>query len=106
MGGSGRVGAKLVQEELIKTSPVPYTILRSTQFFELMDMLEFAGPKLFRLDEIVRRLRQTRREPGEVVTDPHARYFGAELSEDTLTPDEGAIIGATRFEDWLRSPLH
>jgi len=34
---SGYMRAKMVQEGLIKTSGIPYTILRSTQFFEFMD---------------------------------------------------------------------
>jgi uncharacterized protein YbjT (DUF2867 family) len=33
---SGYLRAKLAQEELIKNSGIPYTILRSTQFFEFM----------------------------------------------------------------------
>jgi len=33
---SGYFRAKIAQENLIKISPVPYTILRSTQFFEFM----------------------------------------------------------------------
>jgi len=33
---SGYLRAKLVQEKLIKASGIPYTILRSTQFFEFM----------------------------------------------------------------------
>ena len=33
----------------------------------------------------------------------HTRYFGAELSNHTLTPDEeGAIIAVTTFDDWLK----
>ena len=36
------------------------------------------------------------------MTDPGARYFGAELCEDTLIPDEGAIIGVTQFDEWLK----
>lgn len=32
--GSGYLRAKVAQEKLIKESPVPYSILRSTQFFE------------------------------------------------------------------------
>lgn len=139
--------AKIVQENLIRTSPIPHTILRSTQFFEFMPriaqpdvdghavrvspafvqpvasdevaaaladiaaaapwngMIEHAGPELFRLDAIVRRVMETNQDPREVVTDRHARYFGAELSDDTLTPDEGAIIGVTRFDDWLKHSL-
>lgn len=65
-------------------------------------MIEFAGPELFRLDEIVQRVMQANQDSREVITDPHARYFGAKLSEDTLTPDEGAIIGVGTFEDWLK----
>src|SRR6185437_13580307 len=33
---SGYLRAKMAQERLIKTSGIPYTILRSTQFFEFM----------------------------------------------------------------------
>jgi uncharacterized protein YbjT (DUF2867 family) len=67
------------------------------------DMIEHAGPELFRLDDIVRRVMQAAQDPRSVVTDPQARYFGAQLRDDTLTPDEGAIIGVTRLDDWLRS---
>ena len=33
---SGYLRAKVAQEKLIKASPIPYTILRSTQFFEFV----------------------------------------------------------------------
>jgi len=33
---SGYLRAKVAQEKLIKASPIPYTILRSTQFFEFL----------------------------------------------------------------------
>ena len=39
-----------------------------------------------------------------MIADPHARYFGAELSERTLVPGDDARLGETRFEDWLRQP--
>ena len=39
-----------------------------------------------------------------MVTDVHARYFGAELNDQSLTPGENPRIGPTRFEDWLASP--
>jgi hypothetical protein len=35
------------------------------------------------------------------VADADARYFGAELSDQSLVPGERARIAATRFEDWL-----
>jgi hypothetical protein len=37
-----------------------------------------------------------------VVADVHARYFGAELNDGSLTPGDKARLGRTRFEDWLR----
>ncbi|MBM0104734.1 SDR family oxidoreductase [Steroidobacter sp. S1-65] len=136
--------AKMIQEDLVSSSPIPHTILRSTQFYEFMPripesdadertvraspalvqplasgevaaaladlattaprnrMIEFAGPECFRLDEIVQRVMHAYQDRREVVTDTHARYFGALLAEDTLTPDEGAIIGVGTFEDWLK----
>jgi hypothetical protein len=36
-----------------------------------------------------------------VITDPHARYFGADLDERTLLPGDDARLAETRFEDWL-----
>ena len=66
--------------------------------------VEVAGPEQFRLDELVRRGLSARNDPREVIADPHARYFGAELSERTLVPGDDAILGETRFEDWLSQP--
>jgi uncharacterized protein YbjT (DUF2867 family) len=40
---SGYFRAKMVQENLIKASPVPYTILRSTQFFEFVSRIAQAS---------------------------------------------------------------
>ena len=39
----GYFGAKLAQENLIKASGLPYTIVRSTQFFEFMGAIAQAG---------------------------------------------------------------
>ncbi|MGB6008975.1 SDR family oxidoreductase [Castellaniella sp.] len=41
--GSGYFRAKAVQEELIKASRVPYTLLRATQFFEFIGSIIDAG---------------------------------------------------------------
>ncbi len=39
MQDSGYFRAKLAQEQLIENSPVPYTIIRATQFFEFIRMI-------------------------------------------------------------------
>ena len=64
-------------------------------------IVEVAGPDPFRLDELIRNVLTVLDDPREVVSDPEARYFGAELGERTLVPDGEATLGATRFGDWL-----
>jgi len=64
-------------------------------------IVEVAGPQQYRLDELVQRFLSERGDSRAVITDPHARYFGAELGERTLVPGEDASLAETRFEDWL-----
>jgi uncharacterized protein YbjT (DUF2867 family) len=143
---SGFFRAKMAQENLIKGSSIPYSIVRATQFFEFVNgiadfstegntvrlppaliqpmaaddvasavgriamgspvngTVEVGGPEKFRLDELVRRGLAARKDPRVVVADPHARYYGIELSESTLLPDDDARLGETRFETWLTQP--
>jgi uncharacterized protein YbjT (DUF2867 family) len=64
-------------------------------------IVEFAGPEQFRLDELARRVLEAKNDPRQVTADVHARYFGAELDEHSLTPGDKPRIAPTRFEDWL-----
>ena len=64
-------------------------------------IVEVAGPEQFRFDEIIRMGLSAGNDPREVIVDEHARYFGAELSERSLVPSDGALLAETRFEDWL-----
>jgi uncharacterized protein YbjT (DUF2867 family) len=66
-------------------------------------MVELAGPEPIRQDELVRRYLAANKDPREVITDVHARYFGTELNDQGLTPGENPMLGTTRFEDWLSS---
>lgn len=68
-------------------------------------IVEVAGPEQFRLNELIRQGRTAQNDPREVVADPHARYFGAELTERTLVPSDDALLGETRFERWLSQPV-
>jgi uncharacterized protein YbjT (DUF2867 family) len=141
---SGYFRAKMAQEDLIKTSPIPYTIVRSTQFFEyvggiaqsategqavrlppalmqpivsddvaaalaevaakepLNGTIEVAGPEPIRMDALVRKYLVAIRDPRTVTTDTAAKYFGISVNDQSLTPGEGARLGQTRFEDWLK----
>jgi uncharacterized protein YbjT (DUF2867 family) len=63
--------------------------------------VELAGPEQFRLDELARRLLRANDDPRQVTADVHARYFGAELEERSLTPAGSHRTAPTSFEDWL-----
>src|SRR5208337_5023476 len=64
-------------------------------------IVEIGGPERFRLDELVRRALAAWKDPREVVTDPHATYYGVKVSEKTLVAGDDARLGETRFETWL-----
>jgi len=67
--------------------------------------VEVAGPQQFRFDELIRQDLSARHDSREVVVDPHARYFGAELGERSLIPAGEARLGEIRFEEWLGQPV-
>ena len=64
-----------------------------------------AGPEQFRFDELIRQGLGARNDPREVVIDPHARYFGAELGERALIPAGDARLGEIRLQEWLGQPV-
>ena len=64
--------------------------------------VEIAGPEKVRLSDLVQRFLAASNDPRKVVADPQARYFGAELKDDTLVPVGKARLGAIGFEDWFR----
>ena len=141
---SGYMRAKLAQERLIKESPIPYTIVHSTQFMEFLKgiadggtvgtiarlspaafqpiasddvadamadvalakpingTIEIAGPERAPMNEIIARYLKAANDPRTVEADVHARYFGAELNDQSLVPLGGARLGKINFEDWFR----
>jgi uncharacterized protein YbjT (DUF2867 family) len=140
---SGYMRAKMAQENLIRRSSIPYSIVHATQFFEFLKriadeatdgntvrlasvliqpmaaedvasalvrvtegppvngIVEVAGPQQFRLDELIRQVLSESGDRREVITDPRARYYGAELGERTHVPGDNARLAETRFDDWL-----
>ena len=66
--------------------------------------VEIAGPERLRFDDVIRRRLRTRNDARQVIADPHAPYFGAVPSEQSLVPLDGAQLGTIRLEDWLDRP--
>ena len=144
---SGYLRAKVVQEKLIKESGIPYTILRSTQFYEFVGgiaqsategqtvrlpvgkmqpiaandvaalvarlalaapvngTVEVGGPEQIGMDEFVRRFLKSKGDPRTVVGDRHAKYFGTELEDQSLTPGADPHLGEMRYDEWLSRAL-
>ena len=67
-------------------------------------VVEIAGPERMRLSDLVQRFLTATKDPRRVVQDVHARYFGAELKDDTLVPGANPRIGALNFETWFALP--
>jgi uncharacterized protein YbjT (DUF2867 family) len=63
--------------------------------------LEIGGPEQFRLDELARRELAASHDPRAVISDPHGRYYGIQVSERSLVASDNARLGETRFETWL-----
>jgi hypothetical protein len=54
------------------------------------------------MNDLVRRVLRASGDKREVIADDAARYFGAEINDESLVTGPGARMGAKRFEDWLK----
>jgi uncharacterized protein YbjT (DUF2867 family) len=66
-------------------------------------VVEIAGPEKVRLSDLVQRYLTVKQDPRTVIADEHARYFGAELKEDTLVPGPQARLGTAKVDSWLQA---
>src|ERR671925_1109336 len=98
-GDTVRLAPVLVQPEA--ADDVAGTLADVAVGAPLNDTVELAGPEAFRLDELARRVLKANDDRRQVTADVHARYFGAELDDRSLTPGDGARIASIRFDDWL-----
>lgn len=140
---SGYMRAKVAQEDVIEGAGQPYTIIRSTQFFEFLrptadaategtivrvpdanlqpiaaedvaaavtdvavsdplnGIMEIAGPEKIKFATLIRDVLAADKDLRTVVAEEHARYFGTELNDESITAGPDARLGATSFAEWL-----
>lgn len=67
--------------------------------------VEIGGPEQFRMDQFVQEGLRAYSDPRSVVADVRAGYFGVEVDERTLVPDNSARLGDTRFAAWLKQSV-
>ncbi len=98
-GETVRVPPVLIQP--MAAGDVAAAVCRVALAAPLNNTIEIAGPEPLRFEDFVRRGLRAVGDQRVVIADPHARYFGARLSERALLPGDGAQLGPTRFGDWL-----
>ena len=101
-GNTVRLASGLIQP--VAADDVASAVAKIAVSTPLNDTVEIGGPDQFRLDELIRRDFAALNDSRDVISDPHARFFGGVLSERTLVPDNDARLGKTRFESWLSQP--
>lgn len=110
-----RIGDEATADNVVRLPPVGFqpialddiagAVGRASVAEPLNGTIEVAGPDLFQFDELIRSVLAREGDPREVIADPHARYFGAELEERSLVPGAAALLGETHFETWLANSL-
>ncbi len=63
--------------------------------------VELAGPEPIRMDELVRQHLAAQGDTREIISDEKAGYFGTPVDDHSLMPEAHALLGSTRFADWL-----
>jgi uncharacterized protein YbjT (DUF2867 family) len=100
-GDSVRLSPGLMQ--LVSVDDVAETVAELATGSPVGGRVELGGPEAVGIDEWARRLFAATGDERTVVSDPHARYFGAELTGGELTTAGGARIGRIDFDTWFAS---
>src|SRR5690242_594700 len=83
-GTTVRVPPVLIQP--MAADDVARAVVRVAVGAPVNGIVEVAGPERFRFDDLIRQGLAARHDSRRVLSDPHARYFGAELAERSLVP--------------------
>jgi uncharacterized protein YbjT (DUF2867 family) len=105
---SGTVG------EEVRVSPAPIQPIASDDVVAALaevtlgnpinDTVEVGGPEKFQLSELVKKYIGLKKANLEVVADIHALYFGIELNDRSLIPEENSHLGTIRYDEWISQP--
>ncbi|OBH77828.1 NmrA family transcriptional regulator [Mycobacterium mantenii] len=98
-GNTVRLPSALIQP--MASADVAEGVAIATVGAPVNGITEVGGPQAYQLADLIRTALTARGDSREVLADAAARYWGAEIEERTLVPEEGATLFATRFEDWI-----
>jgi uncharacterized protein YbjT (DUF2867 family) len=97
--GEVRVPDALIQP--IAADEVAVQVSRAAISEPVYGIVNIGGPDKLSFADMAARVVASRGDVAEVVVDPAARYFGALLNTSSLVTDDNAVLGCTRFADWL-----
>lgn len=98
-GANVRLPQALIQA--IAAEDVAAAVVRIAQQAPADGIVEIAGPEREPMASLAQRFLDSVQDPRTAVADPHARYFGARLDEDTLVPQGEVWLGRLNFDGWL-----
>jgi uncharacterized protein YbjT (DUF2867 family) len=109
----GGIAASATAGDIIRLSPAHIQAISSDDVAAALadytlgrpvnGVVEIAGPEKIRLSDLVQHYLTVTNDPRTVVADEHARYFGAELEENTLVPGAQARLGTVKLDTWLQA---
>lgn len=101
VGGEVRLSPALFQP--IAAEDVAQAVADAAMSPAVNGIIETAGPERLPLDQFVARFLKARKDARRVVADVRAGYFGGQIDDRSLVPGtDGARIGRTRFDEWIR----
>jgi uncharacterized protein YbjT (DUF2867 family) len=99
----GKLHLAPVHYQPIASDDVASVVARTAANPPLNATKEIGGPERVRMDQFIPAALAASGDVREVVADKHARYFGTELSEDSLVPGPAAELGSTTYEAWAKA---
>jgi uncharacterized protein YbjT (DUF2867 family) len=98
----GKLHLAPVHYQPIASDDVASVVARVAAGAPLNGTKEIGGPERVRMDQFIPAALAASGDAREVVVDERARYFGTELSDDSLVPGPDAELGSISYEAWAK----
>jgi len=104
-GDGGVIHLPPIRIQPIAADDVAEALLRVAIEPPVGGLVEIAGPDEYWLPALGEEILTANEDGRTILPDRDARYFCAQLGEETLVGGAGARLGGTIFDDWLRGCL-
>lgn len=101
VGGDGKVHLSTGGLQPIAAADVSAVMAEVATAKPANATIEIGGPDRAPLCDFVKKYMEAKHDQREIVARPDANYYGMQLDERSLVPEDNARRTATKFEDWL-----